>query len=392
MQKLADYRKKTVDDWLVENLGPWDMKVGPGEGWISVGSTDPTSDYDISLNKHGRKGKEQRFDYQFVQDFNAWFRSTFGAEGGTVFDTNLYASAPSQVTDPNPEAASTNDVAALMKMRRYMSSGEFEAFRLETMAACGDDTAQRSKVQKQFAAADDNFRIVIAQLLQSGKAQLERRIAARTEQAKTAPLSQEDRTLDTHEREVLGQVTDHLARGAKASGIELYDLQDESEALAHELDHLLKDATLVTTNELYAKQVGEGRAQEQVILLLQQLQKALEAPTIEKDALVSQLKSTKAELAKVKLDSESKSATGVEFGAIEDAIRAVESGDESGFANSLKTLKSDLASELGMRLRCSAAPPRCACSSPTRPTRATGRSPMSSPPPRPPRRTPPPRW
>ena len=77
MKKLQAYRKKLVDDMLNKKLNPYGMKEGPSTGWVSVGSTDPTSDYDISVNKHGKKDEETFFDYQVVKWFNEEFRSTY---------------------------------------------------------------------------------------------------------------------------------------------------------------------------------------------------------------------------------------------------------------------------------------------------------------------------
>lgn len=341
MQKLADFRQKIVDDWLKENLGPWGMKVGPDLGWVSVGSQDPTSDYDISINKHGAKGEERRLDFELVKDFNAWFRGKFGAEAGTVFDTNLYAAAPSMVTEKDPDAADTNDVAALMKLRRYMSSGEFEAFRVETMKACGKNDKQRAAVERQFAEADTNFRIVMSELLLAGKNRLEQRISSREGQGLQP---EETRKLDGEERKLLGEVVDYLGRSRQASGIALYDLQDEAEALAHELDHALKDATLLATNELYADKKGDVRGNEMVMLVLQDLNKALAGSKPDKEALVKALKSAAGMLTKIKIGG-----SPVESGAIDTALKALEGDDESGFNDALSTLKSSLESELGMR-------------------------------------------
>ena len=341
MQLLADYREKTVNDWLKENLGPWDMAEGPGKGWVSVGSKDPTSDYDISINKHGQQRDKRRLDYEFVKDFNAWFRTKFGAEGGTVFDTNLYASAPSLVTDKDPDAPDTNDVAALMKLRRYMSAGEFEAFRVETMKSCGKDDKLRAKTERQFAEADDNFRVVISELLVSGRDRLAKRISARESKP---PTSEEEKKLDAEERKLLEEVGAYLARGQRASGIALYDLQDEAEHLAHELDHMLKDATLETTNELYADKKGEVRIHEQAMLALQDLNQALAAPQLGKDGLIQALQTARGVLSGLKING-----TEIESGSIKTAIAALEQGDEGSFQKSLEKLKSDLADELGMR-------------------------------------------
>jgi hypothetical protein len=346
MQKLADYRKKEVDAWLNTNMPGWGLEYGPGKGWVSVGSSDPTSDYDISVNKHGKDGDKPKYDYVIVTEFNAWFRGRFKGEGGTVFDTNLYASAPPMVTDPNPSGVATNDVAALMKMRRYMTPGEFEQFRIETVEACGEDFDQAMKVEQQFAMADNNYRIVIVSLLENGKAVLEKRIAEREERAKTTPLNEEEQHTHSLEKAGLWDIENWLAKGRKASsGIESYGLIEEGEEYSRVLDHLLKDSSLQTTNEVYTAKIGEVRGAEQAIVLLKEL-----GATLEKDftGKLGELANALKEAAKGLND------LGVEGGhvgaALNGAVVALEGGNEDDIEGAVSNLGKVVASETGMRL------------------------------------------
>lgn len=348
MQKLADFRKKEVDDWLKANLGDkYGLKNAPNEGWVSVGSSDPTSDYDISINKHA----EEKRDYEMVKEFNAWFRGKFGGEGGTVFDTNLYASAPVKVKHPEGDGAMTdkvNDLAALMKMRRYMDAGEFESFRDETAQACIDDEAQFLKVQTQFAMADSNYRIIIVDLLENGLAALGRRVEAREPKLKELAGKEQEAAaeLQKHEKEEMAKVEDWLKRGKTAgSGIDAFGLTEEGEELSRHIDHLLKDAALETTNDIYAEKIGEVRTQEQVIEVMQALGEAL-GKKPEKEAGLKAIAEAKGKLDKlVRVAKKDGEDLGFDSRGMDAMAKALEAGDENGYEAAVKSFER----ELGMR-------------------------------------------
>lgn len=350
MQKLADFRKKEVDEWLRDHLGKeWGLENAPKKGWVSVGSSDPTSDYDISINKHAQKDGKTKFDHEFVTEFNAWFRKKFGGEGGTVFDTNLYASAPPMVEDPKGggEAMKTvNDLAALMKMRRYMDAGEFEAFRNDAASACIDDPEQFGKVQAQFAMADNNYRIVIVDLLENGRATLEKRVKER--KAKFESLEGKEREeaeeLQKEEEKAIGEIADWLKRGKSGgTGIDAFGLTEEGEALSRHIDHLLKDAALETTNELYAAKIGQVRVQEQVIAVLQELAKAVSSET-DKGAVLEKIAGAKSELGKLvriaKKDGEDD--LGFESRSLDAMTKALEADDFDAYKAAVKTFEDEL--------------------------------------------------
>ena len=349
MQKLSDYRKMRVDAWLKKTLPPWAMEEGPGKGWVSVGSNDPTSDYDISLNKHGKKGEEIRMDYQFVQDFNAWFRKEFHGEGGTVFDTNLYASAPPLVKEGGPGAKSTHDVAALMKMRRYMTPGEFEEFRVETAEACGGDINRRMEVEEQFALADSNYRIVVTELLENGCKMLKKRTEER--EKRSGKLDGEEKRLQSLEKAGLADIAEWLEKGKVAKGIEAYGLIEEGEEYLRVIEHLLKDSSLETTNEMYAEKIGQVRGQEMVVKLMQDLNLALNDRQIDKQSAGLKLQSTRTALSKIERTKDHKGTPlYYESSAIDKAIVAIGKSDESAFKTAIEEVKKQIEAETGERL------------------------------------------
>jgi hypothetical protein len=272
MQKLADYRKNLVDTWLNEKLGPWGMAEGPGRGWVAVGSTDPTSDYDISINKHGSRitgdKTEYYLDYKIVQDFNKHFRTTYGVESGTLFDTNLYASAPSQAPNlpengsPQEQAAvadvkASADVGSLMKIRRYMSTAEFEDYRVRTVALLPEGP-KRDALDRQFRAADANYMVSLLDIVERMREQLK-------DVSNDSKLSKEQK----HERDEARELIAAWEKGQDISGLALADAEDALERLVSKLLHC-RDASTTATNDLYADAIGKKRDQEQAITEFQE--------------------------------------------------------------------------------------------------------------------------
>jgi hypothetical protein len=269
MQKLADKRKELVDKYLNDTLNPWGLTAGPDKGWVSVGSSDPTSDYDISVNKHGKKTNGEKtdtlYDYQIVKMFNDHFRAKYGVESGTIFDTNLYASAKAEVPELGEDATpaeqdaiadvnASADVGALMKMRRYMSSADFEDYRVRTLAAVSG-TAPKAKAQakaldKQFRLADANYMISLLDIVEK----MEKLLQQPVDEAK---LTDELK----HEREESEHLIAEWKKGSGAEGLAIATGEEALEQLARHLEHM-KDLNTMATNDLYTEATGKARDQE----------------------------------------------------------------------------------------------------------------------------------
>lgn len=78
MERLVRFRKDYVDGKLLALKQKY-----PGLRTKSIGSTNLTSDYDVTLSGPG--------DVDAIEEFHNAFRADWGKESGTVFDTNLYA-------------------------------------------------------------------------------------------------------------------------------------------------------------------------------------------------------------------------------------------------------------------------------------------------------------
>lgn len=163
------FRKLTVDAEMKKLADRYTFQ------WESVGSTNLESDYDISVRSHGTDGKKPYLDWQIVQDFNKTLSARFnGVQPGTLFDTNLYASAePPALKDPKDKtetekdmdamAEAGQDVGALMKMRRYMGWEDYVDYQdaalaeIEKAVASEKDEGRKKLLHKRLVAARRQF-------------------------------------------------------------------------------------------------------------------------------------------------------------------------------------------------------------------------------------------
>lgn len=260
------FRRKVVDETMANLQEKYDFN------WASVGSANLESDYDISIKTHGTFGGKIVYDYTIVTEFNKTISKRFGSQPGTLFDTNLYASAavPEPVADPtlSPEKAQVvsdmkalaeagQDVGALMKMRRYMDWESFESYKEGILAEITADIG-RAENQKD--------KVAVAKRLQATRRQFEE-------------------ADDLYFMAIYKQLT-------KAGKTPPQDLSPEGQkqllAMAEELEHH-GDELMETNNDLYVEAMEEVRTIEQA------LKDASPADTEKKNALFSKLKTAQAD-------------------------------------------------------------------------------------------------
>jgi hypothetical protein len=174
MERMWWHRRKIVDETMLE------LQKKYGFDWASVGSANLESDYDISVKTHGKNDKgDIVYDWEIVKEFNDKIAKEHGGnQPGTIFDTNLYASAePKNDEDNTPDVTDQNmsamkeqgqDVGALMKMRRYMDWEEYEAFKQGVLKDI-EDPQQKKDMLRQFEEADDLFFLSVRQQLVKAK-------------------------------------------------------------------------------------------------------------------------------------------------------------------------------------------------------------------------------
>jgi hypothetical protein len=211
MRMLWGLRQQIVDQILASM-----NKARPDLLLSASGSTDLTSDYDIVLSTNsGRHGDV----ITMVRQFNELIRQRLIREPGTALDTNLYVKNFVEVedtfaargTDQDPLARITSfqatdrsnqDVAALMKLRRYMNQAEWDAFVAGATPTSGDVEANRI----QFEEAEARF--LVAQ-----KTWVERLLADRVALAAALPR-EEGRVVRAQLESLLDQRPDDLAQAA----------------------------------------------------------------------------------------------------------------------------------------------------------------------------------
>jgi hypothetical protein len=141
MKAAIDYRQQLMDTLVKEEATRLNLPVAGAADQAHtvtkvVGSSAMTSDRDINITvKNGAQGQ----DAQLVAAVNTRFRSMFGQDSGSYFDTNLYNEGlmpdierikNGQPVDvwANPAAGALNaekqDLVAMVKQRRFFASAD----------------------------------------------------------------------------------------------------------------------------------------------------------------------------------------------------------------------------------------------------------------------------
>lgn len=164
LQRLGAYRKAVVDRLLNEVMGEIGSKVGGKLERQAFGSTNLTSDYDLSIKGPGAE--------RVIGEFNRRFRARFGKESGSFFDTNVYTDPVYRFIDPEstvgrrltPKQHDTvrQFMYEQMANAKYMDAAQWEkhAARLIDNAPDGlKDTMRRllGEVETKQAAAERAF-------------------------------------------------------------------------------------------------------------------------------------------------------------------------------------------------------------------------------------------
>src|SRR5262249_27070632 len=117
-------------------------------------------------------------DFMIVKKFNDIIKTEFGAQPGTVFDVNLYATAPLKKAgapqtpvEKNMQAMTEagQDVGALMKMRRYMSWDDYVEYQEKVLADMKGNPELVEATKRQFEEADDLYFMSLVALLEKAK-------------------------------------------------------------------------------------------------------------------------------------------------------------------------------------------------------------------------------
>jgi len=270
MEQVWAYRQKIVDDYLADPIGA-KYKLKKVTGWLAAGSVTLESDIDVSILDHHWSGAKSgegeilKTDDAIVKEFNDWFVAKFNAQPGIMFDVNLYASAKprkpleniaNQTPVKQAMTSMTNagqDVGALMKMRRFMSWEDFQAYQDTVVAEMRKAGAGKEDIDttlKQFETADDLYQMAQSASLEKVTALIKR-------------LKHKDRTPEQkHALEMIEQAQEEAKSLPGAEG------QKRLLEAAKELEHM-QDVNMWVNNELYVEGVKEVRALEAQVDVLQ---------------------------------------------------------------------------------------------------------------------------
>ncbi len=194
MQRLVDFRK-TVVDGIIKAL---DAQWGGRLIAKAIGSTNLTSDYDITFTTTTGDGSE----IDAVVSFNDEIKRLFGVPPGVCFDTNLYVKDFLDVEDKTilgtsaaPRAdrkpidpieqllamdRSDQDVGALTKQRQYMDTAQWTAYRASVLKGLEKitDPAARAKAiaetETQFSEAESTYLLKAAEKIEAVFAQIDK--------------------------------------------------------------------------------------------------------------------------------------------------------------------------------------------------------------------------
>ena len=174
MAELWAFRRQYVVDLILTlRAGKYPNLLGK-----SAGSTDLSSDYDITIASPGNDN-----DVKAIEDFNNAVKADFGVQPGTIFDTNLYAKdylpinqsdefkdgGPAADTPQGPISSiadvedDTQDIGALLKQRRYMTQADWDKYVGDLIKSLPAD--KKSAVKQKYDEADATFHICVATLL-----------------------------------------------------------------------------------------------------------------------------------------------------------------------------------------------------------------------------------
>jgi hypothetical protein len=193
MGRLVAYRKSVVDGIIRELDKQWSGRLIAK----AIGSTNLTSDYDITFTTTDGDGSE----IDAVVSFNDEIKRMFGVPPGVCFDTNLYVKDFLDVEDKTilgtenaPRAdrkpidpietllamdRSDQDVGALTKQRQYMNVEQWTAYRgsvLSQMQAIKDPAAREKAVKEaetQFSEAESTYLLKAAEKIERLFAQID---------------------------------------------------------------------------------------------------------------------------------------------------------------------------------------------------------------------------
>lgn len=272
MWKLYQYRRRFVD----RTIAALQDQYGGQLLFKSSGSEDIESDFDITV-----ASPNSGDDVKAMRQFNTIVRARFGRPPGRVFDTNLYARDYNKIDDnltgqrsapaptdhgiDEPVGAMSRmsdidqDVATLMKQRRFLDADTFQAMWQSLQASMVPKDAQGRPLQTDEAR------------------QAAQAIRQRFEEAEDAYLLTAREKVEA----IIGTVKRHFAtkegskdsrRGAFGQVLKRYQDTKDAQAMQRLIPELLElledefpDEVMQTTDDMYADRMAALRDDQEKI-------------------------------------------------------------------------------------------------------------------------------
>ena len=157
MQGLVDFRKEEVGK-IIDEVRKSLKTDAQNLKDIAPGSTDLTSDYDVTFDA----GENKSLESKAVKEFNKLFRKRWGKESGTIFDTNVYttghmptgkdteekeidkAKTQSRMTQEGEKKSDKLlDEMSLLKIRRNMSQSQWKKYKKDMLKGIKDENTKK---------------------------------------------------------------------------------------------------------------------------------------------------------------------------------------------------------------------------------------------------------
>lgn len=275
MLLMQAYRKRLVDQKIQQHATACER----GQRIVSksVGSTDMTSDYDITVGITG--GDVSGAELDAIQQFNDDIRLSFGQQPGTVFDTNVYAKdflalnaddqrlpLPANGAAMYQMMVEGQDIGALIKQRRYMSKDQWDAFQDHVEAGVEAlNPAAKALAVYRYESADHSYLLKLAELL----AEFQRRADPKASATYGTAYAQAQADVDKAVTEqCLSRGERLILKQAARPDYVLSQFLLRYKVLCWEHSH--PDLVLWANNDLYVAQMREIRADQQQGVLQRQ--------------------------------------------------------------------------------------------------------------------------
>ncbi len=267
MWKLVQYRGKVVNDEIDKLRKKYPTLIASASG-----SEDIESDIDIAFATPGSGN-----DVKAAQEFNTAIKKRFKKPPGRVFDVNIYprdyrplkgdSFKPSYTVEAledegidEPEQAESlklsmidQDVATLLKQRRFLDESKFNEM-LQTLMDKAPDDATKKRIEKQYEEGEDIYLLTSIEKIEKIRAQV--KFDENSTDKHAANLKRDLDEFDKIKR-----------KGDKASMIQAQKLAPR---ILDQFEEVFPDESMDVTDALYLEKMGSLREDQESIRTLKE--------------------------------------------------------------------------------------------------------------------------